>query len=101
MTPSEKTAWDALRTVFDPELGIDIVALGLVYNVRDSDDEMVLEITLTTPGCPVSETIPEDARAAVAEAIGPEKPVRVEIVWDPPWTPDRMEKGTASKLGFS
>lgn len=100
MNQVESTAWDALRNVYDPELAIDIVALGLVYAVREVGDEVVLEITLTTPGCPVAETIPEDARAAVAEALGPEKQVRVEIVWDPPWTPELMEPEAADALGF-
>ncbi|RIK09932.1 MAG: metal-sulfur cluster biosynthetic enzyme [Acidobacteria bacterium] len=100
MNQVESRAWDALRNVYDPELAIDIVALGLVYAVRDEGDEVVLEITLTTPGCPVAETIPEDARAAVAEAVGPDKQVRVEIVWDPPWTPDLMEPEAAEALGF-
>lgn len=100
MNQVESTAWDALRNVYDPELAIDIVALGLVYAVRDEGDEVILEITLTTPGCPVAETIPEDARAAVVEALGPEKQVSVEIVWDPPWTPDLMEPEAADALGF-
>lgn len=101
MNQIESRAWDALRNVYDPELAIDIVALGLVYAVRDEGDDVILEITLTTPGCPVAETIPEDARAAVADALGSERHVRVEIVWDPPWTPDLMEPEAAEALGFS
>lgn len=100
MNQVESAAWDALRNVYDPELAIDIVALGLVYAVREEGEEVVLEITLTTPGCPVAETIPEDARASVAEALGPNKQVSVEIVWDPPWTPDLMEPEAAKALGF-
>lgn len=100
MTEIESAAWNALRNVYDPELAVDIVALGLVYGVREEGDEVVLEITLTTPGCPVAETIPADALAAVTEAVGSEMEVRVEIVWEPPWTPDRMEPDAAAKLGF-
>lgn len=93
------TALDALRGVYDPELGIDIVALGLVYAVRSSDDGGVdVDMTLTTPGCPVSEQLPSEAAAAVREAL-PGHPVHVRVVWDPPWTPDRIEVPSGHALG--
>ena len=84
---------DALRSVYDPELGMDVVALGLIYNVFVQDDGSVqVDMTLTTPGCPVAESLPEDAAAAVSDALGGAE-VDVEVVWDPPWTPDRMSDG--------
>ena len=92
--------WAALREVIDPELGLDIVAMGLVYGVREEGDVVVIDITLTTPGCPVSESIPADAVGAVGQALEGSHPVDVEIVWDPPWTPDRMSPEAAAALGL-
>lgn len=90
----------ALSGVWDPELAVDIVSLGLVYSVNfDPDDGLEIEMTLTTPGCPVSDSLPAEARAAVSQEL-PTLPVRVEIIWDPPWTPDRMSDEAAQMLGF-
>lgn len=92
-------AWQALRGVFDPELCLDVVSLGLVYDVREEHGGVVVEMTLTTPGCPVSEGLPEMARASVREAIGPGY-VQVHVVWDPPWNPSMMDTDVASALGL-
>lgn len=94
---------DALRTVYDPELGIDIVALGLVYDVRLESGRVVVEMTLTTPGCPVSESLPDEAATVAADALGPggTAQVDVRVVWEPPWTPERMSSAAAAALGFS
>lgn len=93
-------AWDALRTVCDPELCLDVVSLGLVYRVRHEAGTVVVEMTLTTPGCPVSESLPEEARVAVQEAVGLAAAVEVQVVWDPPWSPAMMDDEAASLLGF-
>lgn len=92
-------AWHALQSVFDPELCLDVVSLGLVYDIRDENGRVVIEMTLTTPGCPVSESLPEMARVAVSDAIGPSADVEVQVVWDPPWNPGMMDDGAASALG--
>ncbi|MCL4313158.1 MAG: metal-sulfur cluster assembly factor [Actinobacteria bacterium] len=96
------SVWEALRGVVDPELGLDIVALGLVYDVRLEGDRVIIEMTLTTPGCPVSESLPDEAYYMVREALGPERAERVDVrvVWDPPWTPERMRPEAAALLGF-
>lgn len=92
--------YKALSDVWDPELAIDIVSLGLVYDVDvDPDEGIVIDMTLTTPGCPVSDSLPSEARQAVSRAL-PMYPVRIEIVWDPPWTPERMSSNAAQTLGF-
>jgi metal-sulfur cluster biosynthetic enzyme len=93
--------WDALRRVYDPELGIDIVALGLVYEVRDEGGRVIIEMTLTTPGCPVSDGLPEQVAAEVASALDlPAAEVDVRLVWDPPWTPARLSEEAGAALGF-
>ncbi len=95
-----EAAWDALRGVCDPELCLDVVSLGLVYAVGYEDGVIVVEMTLTTPGCPASESLQEMARAAVAEATGHLCAVDVRIVWDPPWSPALMEEEAAAAHGF-
>jgi metal-sulfur cluster biosynthetic enzyme len=93
-------AWNALAGVYDPELCLDVVCLGLVYGVRTEDGVLVVEMTMTTPGCPVSESLPEEARAAIRQATGEGLPVDVRVVWDPPWDPSMMDEAAASALGF-
>jgi metal-sulfur cluster biosynthetic enzyme len=90
----------ALGRVWDPELGLDVVSLGLVYDIRVAGDDVQIDMTLTTPGCPVSEQLPADAKAAVQAAL-PEMDVTVNIVWDPPWTPERLSPIALGQLGFS
>jgi metal-sulfur cluster biosynthetic enzyme len=95
-----QAAWEALRCVYDPELCLDVVSLGLVYEIREERGNVVVEMTLTTPGCPVSESLPIEARDAVRGAVAPELGVEVEVVWDPPWNPAMMDDEAASALGF-
>lgn len=94
------TAWAALGGVYDPELCLDVVSLGLVYDIRAQDGNLVVEMTLTTPGCPVSESLPEQARGAIIDATDGAVGVDVQVVWDPPWNPTMMNEAAASALGF-
>lgn len=102
IVPSDpvEAAWDALGCVYDPELCLDVVSLGLVYDIRDEDGTVVVDMTLTTPGCPASESLPEMARAAVADAVGTAAGVDVRVVWDPPWSPAMIDDEAARALGF-
>ena len=93
-------AWAALEDVMDPELCLDVVSLGLVYDLRTEGENVVVEMTLTTPGCPVSESLPEEARAAIVQATGGTVGVDVRVVWDPPWSPEMMNDRAATALGF-
>jgi metal-sulfur cluster biosynthetic enzyme len=93
-------AWNALAGVYDPELYLDVVSLGLVYDVREQDGTIIVEMTMTTPGCPVSESLPEEARTAIRQAIGDDFAVDVRVVWEPPWSPDMMDEAAAAALGF-
>lgn len=94
--------YNALRQVYDPELGLDIISMGLIYRLEMEGDRVKIDMTLTTPGCPVSETLPEMARRAAAEALGPggEDRLDFQIVWDPPWCPDLIDPASLEALGL-
>lgn len=81
---------DALKQVFDPELPVDIFELGLIYDVAVSENKEVnLRMTLTTPNCPVAQSLPEQARQAAAQVEGVTN-ASIELVWEPPWNPGMM-----------
>ena len=98
--PILDATWQALRCVYDPELCVDIVSLGLVYGVQVEGKTIVIEMTLTTPGCPAAESLPELARSTVTQAMPEALAVDVRVLWDPPWNPAMMTKEAASFLGF-
>lgn len=80
----------ALKTVYDPEIPADIYELGLIYKVDIKDDRSVdVDMTLTTPNCPAAAELPIMVENAVASVPGV-GPVQVKVIWDPPWSPDRM-----------
>lgn len=87
VTPERVT--EALREVFDPELGMSIVELGMVYRVHIRGGAVMVTMTLTAPGCPVHDVMPRWVKEAVAKIPGVER-VEVTITFDPPWTPDRI-----------
>ena len=93
-------AWDALGHVIDPELGLDIVSLGLVYDVLDEDGRLVVEMTLTTPGCPASETLPAMARAELVAASPGGADPDVRVVWSPPWNLSMIDEEAAARAGL-
>ncbi|MEM4409147.1 MAG: metal-sulfur cluster assembly factor [Candidatus Caldarchaeum sp.] len=95
---TEELVLDALRQVVDPEIPVDIVNLGLVYDVRVSGKNVSIKLTLTTPGCHMVKTIAKQAEAAV-RSIGARQ-VMVDIVWDPPWNPDMMSDEAKERLGL-
>jgi metal-sulfur cluster biosynthetic enzyme len=94
---TEDEVWEALAGVVDPELGIDIVELGLVYGVELDEDRVGITMTLTTPGCPLHDVIVGGVERALARPDGPR--VDVEVVWDPPWDPGRIGAGGLRGLG--
>jgi FeS assembly SUF system protein len=90
----------ALKTVYDPEIPIDIYELGLIYGVRIAEDRSVrVEMTLTSPACPSAEAMPLEVKEKIAAIEGLEK-VNVDIVWDPPWTPEQMTEAARLALGM-
>lgn len=96
---TEKDVRRALRRVKDPELHLDLVVLGLVYDVDVQDSHVYAAISLTSPFCPVAPQILEDARTAIEELDGVES-AEVELTFDPPWSPDRMDPIVRSSLGL-
>jgi len=90
----------ALKTVYDPEIPSDIYELGLIYKIDIADDRAVtIEMTLTTPNCPSAQELPTMVENAVASVAGV-GPVKVDIVWDPPWDPSRMSDEARSVLNM-
>lgn len=101
MTPpvSAELARKALRAVKDPELGLNIIDIGLVYDVAVSDEGKAhVTMTLTSPGCPAGAEIMEDVRQTLADLDGVTD-VEVELVWEPYWTPERMDPRVRAFLG--
>ena len=91
---------EVLKTVRDPELPINIYEMGLIYAVDVSPDDVVtIRMTLTTPMCPVADILPAEVESKV-RAIGSVKDVTVDLVWDPPWSPDRMSEAARLEAGF-
>jgi FeS assembly SUF system protein len=91
---------EALKTVYDPEIPVDIYELGLVYEIDvDADQNALVKMTLTSPACPSAQQIPQEARYKV-KAIPGIKEAWVEIVWEPPWDKDRMSEAAKLQLGF-
>jgi FeS assembly SUF system protein len=91
---------DALRTVFDPEIPVNIYDLGLIYDVLvDADRKVGIRMTLTAPACPAAQTLPGEVREAAKRVEGVSS-ARVEIVFDPPWAMDRMSEAARLQLGL-
>ncbi|MBM3482152.1 MAG: DUF59 domain-containing protein [Alphaproteobacteria bacterium] len=91
----------ALKSVYDPEIPVDIYELGLIYDVQLSpENDVFVKMTLTAPGCPVAGQMPGMVRAAIEEHVPEARAVDVEIVWDPPWRPDMMSEGARLETGM-
>jgi metal-sulfur cluster biosynthetic enzyme len=95
----QETILGALRTVVDPELNINVIDLGLVYTVQQHDDEVDVEMTLTTPACPAGPEILRNAVSALEKVEGVTK-ANVKLVMSPPWSPDRMSDEARDQLGI-
>ncbi len=100
MAITKEKVMEALKAVIDPEIGLDVVSLGLVYEVNISEEgDVDVKMTMTTPGCPLVGMITEDAKN-ILENLEGVKSVNVELVWDPPWTPDMIEPEVRARLGL-
>lgn len=88
--PSPDKLYEALRDVLDPEAGVSIVDLGLVYRILVEGDLVRVDMTMTSPACPMGEVLLEDVEAALRAAVPAGTRIEVELVWSPPWDPSMM-----------
>jgi metal-sulfur cluster biosynthetic enzyme len=98
-SPDVEDVMEALENVIDPELGLDFVSLGLVYEVEIEGGDVYITFTLTTPGCPIGPQVTEQMKEFVGEVDGVEK-VFPKMVFSPPWSPERMSEDAKFALGF-
>ena len=91
---------EAISTIYDPEIPVNIYELGLIYDLSIAVDNRVrVEMTLTSPACPVAGSLPGEVEQKVRD-VEDVRDVVLELVWDPPWTPDRMSEAARLELGF-
>jgi len=97
--PTVDDVQDALSNVIDPELGLDFVELGLIYEVEVDDDQVYVTFTLTSPGCPIGPQVSEQIEEFVGELDGVQR-VYPKMVFSPPWTPEMMSEDAKFALGY-
>lgn len=98
--PAEEDVLTALRSVIDPEVGLNIVDLGLIYGVEISDNKLHVDLTMTTPACPMGEMILDNARQALAALLPSGAETELNLVWEPPWGPDKMGEHARKYFGW-
>lgn len=98
--PTREEVETALRTVVDPEIGINVVDLGLVYGIDVGPDAVRVRMTMTTPACPVGGLLRDQASRALKERLPGARTVDVELVWDPPWHAGLMSPAARKQLGW-
>ena len=96
---TENDVMDVLGEIYDPEIPIDIVNLGLVYRVAVEDSRVNVDMTMTSPGCPAATQIVAEAKYLIEEIEGVTE-AKIEIVWDPPWDPSKMSEAAKESLGM-
>lgn len=91
---------DMLRKVVDPEVGINIVDMGLVYRIESLPEHVLIEMTMTSPACPMGDLIEDDARNVLAEGLAQDRQVELRLVWEPPWDPSMMTESAREHFGW-
>ncbi|SDH96252.1 metal-sulfur cluster assembly factor [Propionivibrio dicarboxylicus] len=91
----------ALRQIIDPEVGVNIVDLGLVYDIVAAPERLRVDMTMTSPACPLGEMICEEARNAIAAAVDDGREIDIQLVWNPPWQPEMMSADAKQALGWN
>jgi len=98
---TEESIWQALQNVLDPEIGLSVVDMGLIYEVKVKDEGKVyVKMTLTVPGCPMHALITQNVKNEVERLEGV-KEAEVELTFDPPWTPERMSEALRKRFGYA
>lgn len=90
---------EVLREVIDPEVGINIVDLGLVYRLASEEGVVVVEMTMTSPACPLGDMITDEVDEVLRRHLPPHTPIDVRLVWEPPWSPDKMSATARRHFG--
>ncbi len=96
---TKEQVYEVLQTCYDPEIPVNIVDLGLIYDVQVNDDQVAVKMTLTAPGCGMGGFIASQAQQKIL-ALPDVKEANVDLVWDPPWDPSMMSEGARLKLGI-
>ncbi|MGI9554012.1 MAG: metal-sulfur cluster assembly factor [Thermodesulfobacteriota bacterium] len=99
MSITEEKVYEVLGDIYDPEIPIDIVNLGLVYGVQIENDVVNIDMTMTSPGCPAATQIVTEAKLLL-EDLPEISAANIEIVWDPPWDPSKMSEAAKESLGM-
>lgn len=99
MTVTKEDIISALKTVYDPEISVNIWDLGLIYDIAINPDDVVITMTFTSPTCPMMEELLENVR--MAASVAAQMPVRVELVWDPPWDISKMSDAARLDLDLT
>ena len=98
--PLEERIINVIKSVFDPEIPVNIYELGLIYDLKTTaEGDVAIQMTLTSPACPVAGSMPRQVEEKVAALPGV-KSAKVELVWEPPWTQERMSEAAKLELGF-
>ena len=98
---NEETITETLKSVFDPEVGVNIVDLGLIYQVEIRPEEIYIQLTMTSPACPLHGVITRNIDKALREKFLDLGEMTIELVWDPPWSPELMSSAAKQQLGWS
>ncbi len=96
----ERQITENLKQIYDPEIPMNIVDLGLIYGFEWAGDDVTLKMTLTAPGCPVAGILAEEVKTAI-EKVPNVKSAKVDMIWDPPWSPDRMSDFAKRQFGYA
>lgn len=97
---SKAECLDALREVIDPEIGLNIVDIGLVYRVEPKEKSIEVDFTLTSPGCPLADVIMQDINDNLQQAAGEDVEIIAQVVWNPPWSIEFMSEEARLELGY-
>lgn len=99
-TPTAETIRDALRQVIDPEVGSNIVDMGLVYRVEVGAEAVEIDMTMTSPACPMADMIMEDVQAVLHKQLPAHLRLELDLVWSPPWDPGMMSDDAKQQFGW-